>query len=224
MIRNRFVVGTMISGLSVLLHAGASFAADPPKVDLNRGIADAVGGAPSRGDFAFSLQAGWAFSAIRAQVGVTKRLAFIGEVESVLLLRNRPMMGVGMRWIDKPGFRLTGDALVGWLFQKSEETRRGPNAEFRVRLSIPLRRVVPYMVLGTRHAFLPDLTTIERASGTDSDWSVRHEWTPWATLGVGVALTRAWGLDLGLNYGWVGAPDSIALPGIHLGVHYGGHR
>lgn len=222
--RNRFFVGAMISGLGVLLQAGVSFAADPPKVELNRGITDAVAGAPARGDYVLSLQGGWAFSALRAQVGMTKRLALIGELESVLLLRNRPMLGVGMRWIDKPGFRMTGEALVGWLFQNSEEIRRGPNAELRVKMAVPLRRAVPYLVLGTRHALLPDLTTIERASGTDWYWTARHEWTPWATLGVGVAITRAWGLDLGINYGWVDAPNTIALPGFHLGLHYGGGR
>lgn len=214
----------LASMAGLMFGATSSLAADPPPPPLNRGIVDAVGGAPARGDFALSLQGGWAFSTLRTQIGLTKRLAIIGELESALLLRNRPMLGVGMRWIDKPGLRITGDALVGWLFQNSEEIRRGPNAELRVRIAIPFRRVVPYAVIGTRHAFLPDLTTIERATGTDSYWTVRHEWTPWATLGVGVAITRAWGLDVGIDYGWVDAPNTIALPGIHAGLHFGGGR
>lgn len=211
-------------GVAVLATNRASFAAEPAEVPLIHGIANAVGGAPARGEYVLSLQGGWPFSTARAQIGFTKRLALLAEVESVLLLRNRPMFGVGMRWVDKPHFRLTGDALLGWLFQNSEEIRRGPNAELRVRMAIPLQRFVPYLILGTRHAFLPDLTTVERTSGTDSYWTVRHEWTPWATLGLGFALTRKWGIDLGIDAGWVDAPNSIAIPGIHAGIHYGGSR
>lgn len=209
---------------ATLAMSQGAVAAEPTELPLIHGIANAVGGAPARGEYVLSLQGGWPFSTARAQIGFTKRLALLAEVESVLFLRNRPMFGVGMRWVDKPHFRMTGDALLGWLFQNAEEIRRGPNAELRIRMAIPLQRFVPYMLLGTRHAFLPDLTTVERASGTDSFWTVRHEWTPWATLGLGFALTPKWGIDLGINYGWVDAPNTIALPGIHAGIHYGGSR
>lgn len=214
----------IVSLLGLLFCSGTAIAAEPPQPAVNQAIVDAVGGAPARHDYVLSAQGGWAFSTLRAQVGLTKRLAFLGEVESVLLLRNRPMMGVGMRWVDRPRIRITGDALVGWLFQNSEQIRRGPNAELRLRVAVPFRRFVPYAVLGTRHALLPDLTTIERAGGTESNWSFRHEWTPWATIGLGFGISRSIGIDVGINYGWVDAPNSIALPGIHAGLHFGGGR
>lgn len=220
----REVQGGLVSLFGLWFCSGTANAAEPPQPAVNAAVVDAVGGAPARGDYVLSVQGGWAFSALRAQVGLTKRLALVSEVESVLFLRNRPMLGVGMRWVDLPRLRITGDALVGWLFQNSEEIRRGPNAELRVRIAIPFRRFVPYAVVGTRHALLPDLTTIERASGTDSSWSFRHEWTPWATLGLGFGISRSFGIDLGIDYGWVDAPNTIALPGIHAGLHFGGGR
>lgn len=222
-IEHKIWVGLM-SSLAILGTTRASSAEETAEVPLTHAIANAVGGAPAKGDYVLSLQGGWPFTTARAQIGLNKRLALLAEVESVFFLRNRPMLGVGMRWVDKPNFRITGDALFGWLFQNAEEIRRGPNAELRIRMAIPLKRFVPYMMLGTRHAFLPDLTTVERASGTDSFWTVRHEWTPWATLGLGFALTRKWGIDLGIDAGWVDAPTTIAIPGIHAGIHYGGGR
>ena len=224
MTTKRLIHWMLAVGTGLLLHANRAQALESTKPALNRTIVDALGGAPAKGDYVFSLQGGWAFSALRVQAGVTERLALVSELESVLLLRNRPMIGVGMRWVDRPHLRITGDALVGWLFQNAEEIRRGPNAELRVRIALPFRRAVPYMVLGTRHALLPDLTTIERASGTDWNWSFRHEWTPWATIGFAFAISRSFGLDLGINYGWVDAPNTIALPGFHVGLHFGGGR
>ena len=208
----------------LLLPSAPTFAADADKPTLDRAVMDALGGAPAKRDYVFSLQGGWAFSALRVQAGLTNRLALVTELESVLLLRNRPMIGVGMRWVDRPRLRITGEALGGWLFQNSEEIRRGPNAELRVRVAVPLRRFVPYAVLSTRHALLPDLTTIERASETETSWSFRHEWTPWATIGLGFAITSSIGVDLAINYGWVDAPNTIALPGFHVGLHFGGGR
>lgn len=206
------------------LCAANVFAADEPKPSTNEAVLHALAGAPRRNAYAFSIQGGWPFSSVRAQIGLTDRLAFVSEVESVLLLRNRPMAGIGLRWYESSRIRITGEALVGWLFQRSEEIRRGPNGELRIRIAVPLGRWVPYAVLGTRHALLPDLTTIQRASGTDTNWSFRHEWTPWATLGLGFGITRSFGLDIGINAGWVGAPDTIALPGFHVGLHFGGDR
>lgn len=218
------VLAAFMTGTSLMLCAGFVQAGESDKPALHRTTVDAIGGAPQLGDYVFSLQGGWAFSALRVQIGLPHRLALVSEVESVLLLRNRPMIGVGKRWVDRPRMRITGEALVGWLFQNSEEIRRGPNVEFRVRMAVPFHRFVPYAVLGTRHALLPDLTTIERASGTESNWSFRHEWTPWATLGVGFAVSRAIGLDLAIDYGWVDAPNTLALPGFHAGLHFGGGR
>lgn len=201
-----------------------ALAAEPRSPFPEHAALDAVGGSPARGAYVLSAQGGWPFSFLRAQVGLSKRITLQSELESALGRRYRPMLGIGVRIADARHLRLSGELLAGWLFQRSEEYRRGPNGELRLRVAIPVRRFVPYLVLGTRHAFLPDLLTIERASGTETSWSLRHEWTPWATLGLGFAISRAVGLDIGINYGWVGAPETIALPGLHAGLHFGGDR
>lgn len=204
------------------LAPGAALAAETALNSAGHAALDGVAGTPGEGAAVLTAMGGWPFSSLRAHAGLTNRLALESEVESVLGLRYRPMLGLGLRIAAGEHLRLTGDALVGWLFQRGEEVRRGPNGELRLRLAVPVGRFVPYLVLGTRHAFLPDLTTIERASGVDTTWSVRHEWTPWATLGLGFGISRRFGIDLGIDYGWVGAPESIALPGVHVGLHFGG--
>ncbi|MRG93506.1 hypothetical protein [Polyangium spumosum] len=212
------------SVLAAWVWTPQALAAEPRSPFPEHAALDAVGGSPARGAYVLSAQGGWPFSFLRAQVGLSKRITLQSELESALGRRYRPMLGIGVRIADARHLRLSGELLGGWLFQRSEEYRRGPNGELRLRLAIPVRRFVPYLVLGTRHAFLPDLLTIERASGTETSWSLRHEWTPWATLGLGFAISRAVGLDIGINYGWVGAPETIALPGIHAGLHFGGDR
>ncbi|MDI1434101.1 hypothetical protein [Polyangium sorediatum] len=210
--------------IATLLGASEAAAVEPRTPFPAHAALDAVGGSPAKGAYVLSAQGGWPFSFLRAQVGLSDRITLQSELESAVGRRYRPMLGIGVRLAEATHVRLTGEFLAGWLFQRSEEYRRGPNGELRFRLAIPVRRFVPYLVLGTRHAFLPDLLTIERSSGTETSWSARHEWTPWATLGLGFAISRGIGLDLGINYGWVGAPDTIALPGVHLGLHFGGDR
>lgn len=209
------------ASVAILLASSTLFAAEPPSNSVITAALEGVGGTPAKNAVVLTAMGGWPFSSLRAQVGLTHRLALESEVESVVGLRYRPMLGVGMRLANATHLRVTGDALIGWLFQRGEEIRRGPNCEIRLRVAIPMRRFVPYVVLATRHAFLPDLTIIERASGEDRTWSVRHEWTPWGTLGVGFGISRWFGIDVGLDYGWVDAPTSVALPGIHLGLHFG---
>jgi len=179
-------------------------------------------GARRRGAWAAAVQLGYPWFGLRAQLGLLPRLAILADLETALAQRWRPAIGIGLRWVDRPHFRLGGELLLGWLFQGEPLDRRGPNAEARIRLAVPVGRVAPYLTLGTQHTILPDRTRIIRESGTTTDWSARHEWTLKASLGLVVAITQRVGLDLGIDLAWVGAPNSVGIPGLHLGVLFGG--
>ncbi|MBL9007337.1 MAG: hypothetical protein JNJ46_23975 [Myxococcales bacterium] len=202
----------------------------PLKADLllvrpvERVLVDQLAGGPTRGAWGISLQGGYPFFSLRALVGVRHGLAPLVEVETALARRFTTSLGLSLAWVRRPHLRLSGEVLLGWLLQESELPRRGPSGELRLRLGIPTRWVMPYLVLGTRHALLPSRTRIERASGIETTWSVQHEWTPTASLGLGIHIHRRVGLDLGADYGWVDAPQSIAIPGFHIGLHVGGGR
>ncbi len=199
--------------------------APPTTTDLaERVIVDQLGGGANRRAWGVSLQGGFPFFTLRGQLGVARGASTIAELETALGRRFSASLGLSLAWLRRPRVRLTGEVLVGWMLQESELPRRGPSGELRLRLVIPTRWVVPYLVLGTRHAFLPNRTQIERESTTDTLWTVRHEWTPTGSLGLGIHIHRRVGLDLGVDYGWVDAPVSVALPGFHLGVHVGGGR
>lgn len=179
-------------------------------------------GARQRGEWAAGVQVGWPWFGLRGQLGVARRLALLLEVETALARRWRPAAGVSLRWVDRKHFKLGGELLIGWLVQGEPLLRRGPSAELRIRLAVPVGRVAPYLSLGTQHAVLPDRTRIIGADGTDTRWSARHEWTPKASLGLAIVCTQHLALDLGIDLAWVDAPRTISLPGFHLGVLFGG--
>jgi len=187
-------------------------------------VLDQLAGGPAKGAWGVSVQGGYPWFTLRALVGVGARLAPLLELETALGRRFTTSLGLSLAWVNRPRFRLSGEVLLGWMLQEGENSRRGPSGELRLRMAIPTRRVVPYLVLGTRHALLPSRTRIERESGTDTSWSVRHEWTPWGTLGIGIRISQQLGIDLAADYGWVDAPSSVAIPGAHLGLHFGGGR
>lgn len=195
-----------------------------PSPAVERLLVDQLGGGANRGAWGVSLLGGFPNFGLRAQLGVAPGLASLLEVETVLGRRLTATLGLSLAWVRRPRVRLSGEVLLGWMVQASELPRRGPSAELRLRLAIPTRWVVPYLVLGTRHALLPSRTRIERESGTDTQWSVQHEWTPTGSIGLGIHIHRNVGLDLGADYGWVDAPGSFALPGFHLALHVGGGR
>ncbi|HNN92804.1 MAG TPA: hypothetical protein PKI03_11080 [Pseudomonadota bacterium] len=196
----------------------------PTTALAERVVVDQLGGGANRGAWGVSLQGGFPFFTLRGQLGLARGASTIAELETALGRRFNASLGLSLAWLRRPRIRLTGEVLLGWMLQESELPRRGPSGELRLRLVIPTRWVVPYLVLGTRHAFLPNRTQIERESTTDTLWTVRHEWTPTGSLGLGIHIHRHVGLDLGVDYGWVDAPVSVALPGFHLGVHVGGGR
>jgi hypothetical protein len=185
---------------------------------------DVVGGGARRGNWAAIAYGGTPWVGLRALVGVGPRALTVGvDVETARFRRLRAGVLIALRWVDRPRVRLTGETVVGYMTQGGELARRGANAEFRVRLAFPSGRVAPYLMVATAHTLLMDRTIVETAAGETRDLSFRHEWTPRATIGLAVAITRSIGLEAGVDLFWYDAPSRTpSLPGIHVGLAFGG--
>jgi hypothetical protein len=205
----------------------------PTKLDLKylrrtrfqtAAIYDIVGGGSRPMTWATALQGGFPWSSIRGQVGLGPRGLAIGlDLETARFRRFRPALLIALRWVDRPRVRVTGELLLGWLVQIGELARRGPNAELRLRVAFPVGRVAPYLLLATSHTLLTDRVTINTSDGETRDLSFRHEWLPRASLGLAVAISRAIGLEAGVDLAWYDAPSATpSIPGFHLGLAFGG--
>ncbi len=179
-----------------------------------------VAGAPGR--WTATASGGFPWITLRGQYAPAGRLAVVAEVQTALLRRWTPSAGLALRVVDASHFRMGVELLAGWLVQTGATARRGPTVDLRVRLAFPVGRVVPFVTLASRHTALFDRTETQRASGTSTGWSARHEWTPWPGLGVAVAITRRVGVELGVEWPFVDAPDTVSIPGAHLALHLGG--
>ncbi len=135
-------------------------ALDPSLLPTDPVVLDQLAGGPAKGAWGVSVQGGYPWFTLRALVGVGARLAPLFELETALGRRFTTSLGLSLAWVNRPYFRLSGEVLLGWLLQEGEISRRGPSGELRLRMAIPTRRVVPYLVLGTRHALLPSRTRI----------------------------------------------------------------
>lgn len=197
----------------------------PQKVVDPVAIRAAYGVAGERG-WLVGVQGGYPWSGLRAQLGLRGGLSPLVELQSARLRRFRPAVGVSRLWYAGRRLRIGSEALVGWLFQVGDLARRGPNLELRLRLAVRVRlRFTPYLMIGSQHTLLADRTTIEAAEGTTRTWSLRGEWTGFATLGVLIAATPNLGLDFGLDAAWVdAAAGTPAIPGAHAGLVFGGLR
>jgi len=185
---------------------------------------DVVGGGSRKGDWAVELSGGTPWQRVRTQLGIGKGLTTLIEMDTVLGRRFRPAAGVGLRWIDRPHVRMSGELLLGWDWQLTpDRQRRGPNGELRMRLAFPVGRVAPYLVLATRHTLLMDRTTLETAAGPEVSWDARQAWIAWGSLGLVVAINEHVGLDFGIDFPWVD-PPTPSIPGLHVGVLFGGWR
>lgn len=187
-------------------------------------VFDVVGGASKRGRWAGQLTLGYPWQRARAQYGLKYGLTPLIELESAQAIRWRPSLGLGLRWLDTAHARISGEVLLGWLVQTTPElNKRGPSGELRVRALFPFGRFAPYLSLSSQYTVLVDRTRIQRATGTDSEYSMRSELTLWGTLGVAVAITRRIGLDVAIDAPWVAVP-TISIPGVHVGLYFGGRR
>ncbi|PRP90436.1 hypothetical protein ENSA5_65280 [Enhygromyxa salina] len=185
---------------------------------------DLVGGGGRPGDWAVELSGGWPWQRLRAQMSFAHGLTPLVELETALGRRWRPAVGLGLRWVDRPHVRLSGEVLFAWLFVTPEAVaKRGPQGELRLRLAFPVRRVAPYLTLGSRSTALVDRRRIEGATGIETSRSARHNWTGWATVGLAIAITEQVGVELGVDYPWVDYP-TIPIPGFHAGLLLGDFR
>lgn len=169
-----------------------------------------------------AVSAGFPWLSARAQVGLPGGWTPLVEVQSALATRWQPAAGVGLRWVDRR-WRVTGEALAGWLFQSGVLARKGPSAELRIKAGRAVGVLQPYAHAGTRHTLLWTKTTVDTVAGAEVSWQAGHEWTLTGGLGLGIAAGPSWGLDLGLDLPWVGVP-TVSIPGVHLGAQFGGGR
>jgi hypothetical protein len=181
----------------------------------------AVGGGVDRGGWLVSAYGGWPWFGARGQWGAADRLALQVGVDSALATRWRPYAGVSVALVRAEHFRLSGEASFGWLLQTGVFARRGPSAEVRLRLAVPLGRVAPYVSLATQYTALFDRTTVETAGGDRSSLSLRQELTFMGTAGIAVAVSRHFGFEVGVGLPWVDAPNSLSLPLVFVGLHGG---
>lgn len=221
----------MIGHVLWALSVGAMEAPPPDRAARRVAFAeaavfDAVGGGSRPRTWVGHVYGGYPWLGARGQVGVGPRGLAVGvDVEAARLRRFRPAALLAMRWVDRARVRMSGELLLGYLVQIGELGRKGANVELRVRLAFPTGRAAPYVMLGTSHTLLADRTMVITASGETRALSFRHEWMPRATIGVAVAITRAIGLELGVDLAWYEAPSRTpSIPGFHLGLVFGGGR
>lgn len=203
---------------ALVLLSGLATAADRPE----HPTAALLGGGSAPGHWNAGASVGYPWQTTRLQVGLEGGWTPMVEVESALFTRTRPALGVGLRWIDR-SWRVTGEVLAGWLLQTGTLARRGPSGELRIRASRAKGVVLPYAHAGTQHALLVNRTIVDTAQGDEVTRDLAHEWTLTGGFGCGFAIGERWGLDLGLDLPWVNVPN-ISIPGMHLGVQFGGGR
>ena len=178
---------------------------------------DVLGGASNSGRWAVRLQGGYPWQSLRVQRGFGVLTGFV-EVDSALFRRTQPSLGISMRWVDKPAFRLSGEFLFGWQVQSGDVAQQGPSFAFRLKLLWRFaRRFGLYARFDTRHTLLFNQFVVDKASEVTSRMEVEHRWSPWGEVGLAFALNDWISLDLGLVYPWIDAP-SVSIPGFHLGL------
>lgn len=208
---------------ALVLVATPAVAAPEPPPDFGEAASfDIVGGGTVRGGIAASVTGGYPWSSFRLQVGAPAGVTPIVSVDTALFRRWEPTAGVGGRFLDTPRGRFSGEVLLGWTIDAGEFPAHGPRILGRLRVMGKAGRVAPWFAMATGHTlFFEDLVT-QTAAGDTTERSVRHQWAPVIEGGVAIAIARQVGIELGFDWHLVGAPDAFALPGVHIGVQFGG--
>lgn len=208
-------------GLQPLAAVAGESASPVAQSSLNVAAFDVMGGGSREGHWATGIQAGFPWQAVHVQYGLKDGWTPFVEVDSALLRRTQPSIGMALRWVDKPRFRLTGEALVGWQHQAGILPHSGPSLALRLRAAWVGRHILPYTAWTTRHTLLIDQTVLETASGSESTLTAQHRWDALAVVGMVIALGPQVGLELGLEYPYIDG-SAVTLPGFHLGLQFGG--
>ena len=202
----------------LVVGSGALAVADdtPP-----RAVDTAILGAGPADAWSATIQGGYAWSSVRAKVGLTDRVALAASVDTALFQRFEPEIGVSIAAVRTERFRLGVEALIGATVQTPLLARYGPAVHLRV-VTGWTGPVVPYLALGSRHLLLIERTVITSSEGTRVDSEAQHAWTPGGTVGLGVPIGDRFGLDMGVD--WYVVDEAFSIPGFHAGVHVGGGR
>jgi len=186
---------------------------------------DVLGGGSDKGAWAVGLQGGWPWFGARFQVGLAHNWTPIVDLDTALGRRWQPSVGIGKRILDHPRGRLSAELLLGWQIQTGDLAQRGPSGVFRLRLLGLVGRVNPWLMVGGRHTLLFDRTRTITADDTTTKWSARYRWSPHFAGGVVIGITKHVGIDIGIDWHFVDVQaTAVSLPGIHLGVQFGGGR
>ena len=183
---------------------------------------DVLGGGSAPGAWAVGVAGGYPWSSLRAQVGIRGGLTPVLALETALFRRWEPGVGLSGRIVDRPRGRVSGELVLGWTIEAGEVRQNGPRVLGRVRVLGILGRVAPWFSLATGHTVYVDETVRVSADGEASELSPRHEWAPVIEAGVVVGITKHVGVEVGFDWHFVGAPDRFALPGLRLGLQFGG--
>ncbi len=182
---------------------------------------DIVGGGSREGAWAVGVSGGYPWSSFRAQLGMRGGLTPLVHLDTALFKRWEPSVGFSGRILDRPRGRLSAELLLGWTIETGEFPKNGPRAAARIRLMGIMGRVAPWFAAATVHTVYVDETIRIDATGQETELTARHEWAPVIEGGVAIAITKHVGIELGVDWHFVGAPERFAIPGLHFGVSVG---
>ena len=203
----------MISALVL----GTALAAEPSATG------DLLGGSSAKGQWTTSVIGGFPWFGGRGQLGLGKRMSLMSEFNTAIGNRFQPSIGGSVSLVEGTAGKVSAEALLGWQFQHGALPQYGPSALVGVRAAGRLGPVWPYLHLHSRSVLRGDRTILVTADGEDRSMAWSHRWTPSVMGGVGVHITRGFGLDLGMGYHWadVGAYE-VRIPAIRAALHVGG--
>jgi len=217
-----------------LIGAGPAWAAPTHPRDLPEPPAlaagelaslDVLGGGSDPGAWAIGVRGGWPWVGMRMQAGMKGGWTPLVDIDTASFRRWDLSLGAGKRIVDHPRGRLSAELVLGWQFQTGQLAQRGPSGAFRLRLLGIVGRVNPWLAIGGRHTLLLDRARTIAADGTTTKWTARYRWSPHLQGGVVVGITKHFGIDIGIDWHFVDVGvTAISLPGIHLGVQFGGGR
>lgn len=179
---------------------------------------DVVGGGSRSGTWGLRVQGGYPWQSLQVQVGLPGTWTPILELNSALFQRNQFLGGVALRWIDGRHFRLTGEVLLGYLFQFGELAQQGAVLNFRLRAMYRWSRLAVFLRIDTNNTLLINRKVLDTEQGTETSTSYGFRCSPWASAGVAFRLTERISIDLEFAWPWIDAP-TIPIPGLSVGLH-----